>query len=72
MFLALTFCACELSATEGGGEERAKTLTRNQSTALKIQECFKAGFTAETGGRKGFQSVSRAYELLLSPVVSGF
>lgn len=55
MFLALTsFSACELAATEGGGKERAKTLSRNQSTTLKIQKCFKAGFTAETGGRKGF------------------
>lgn len=68
----LSFSACDLGATEGGGEERAKTLSRNQSTTVKPQKCPKAGFTAETGGRKGCSGVSRASGLLQSPVVSGF
>ena len=54
------FAACELAAAEGGGKEREKMLSRKKSTILKIQKCLKAGFTAETGGRKGFLSVSRA------------
>lgn len=40
---------------------KEETLSRNQSTTencrivvLKLQKCFKAGFAAEAGGRKGF------------------